>query len=771
MKKLKQLIKSPLKLQSISFTQLHIIQLAVATVVFGTAATHPSSDIIQWSVLVGLLVIPGWLWLQILKLNHRFALGERLITGLLLGIFTYMLGGLLINYALPLIGWNRPFAPLPALLGFSLITSVLWLLSFWRNRYENLEWRQPKISFNLVTTGIVFGLLPVLAASGAVTLNNNGPDAITVLLYLLIAALSFGLVVLRRYIPAQLYPWAIFSMSLALLWSTSIRGWHITGHDIQLEYLVLWYTSQAGNWAMSHFQDPYNACLSITILPTVLKSISGIDASWLYKAAMQVVYAASITSVYYIGRRFVAPSIAFLSALIFMTFPTIVIDMPFLIRQEIAFAFFSTLVMVLLNRTGFKTNRWLVAILALGLVVSHYSTTFASILLLGGVWAVSRIWYLIGRRWDNPADRRWQPVGFGIVAVLIIGTVIWTGVFTKTSSNVVRAFDTVRTYVANGFKLHTANDNSGYTIIKLPQMTDQQLLDLYMSEPSLEAKESIERAGGRLVGSQAVQLKALPEPASPLTIVGNWLKGLGITPAAMIFAGKQFYTFGLQMVMVVGCVAIFFVRKRLQIPTNFIWFVPVGLGLIVFQLLVPSVEYGILRMFQHVLYLGSLIIVLGTLEILSWYKLLKMHAQTILAGTVTILYLFVSGTIGAITGGVPATIQFANSGFYYDAYYTTGSDVQAFRWLRDNREFGLPLYTDAFTRMRFRTETTLVSIDSLAPSHVSTESYVLASGANVTSRRVALYYQGNLLFYELPTDYYSDHKDLIYSSNRNEIYR
>lgn len=768
MKKLKQLFKnqplSPIK-------KLHVVQLILLVVVFLAAASGSQVLAVQWSVLAGLIIVPGWLWLQILKLNHHFSIGEKLIIGLLLGLLTYMVGGLAINYALPLLGWSRPFDTRPAILGFGLITSLLWGASWWRTRKSDLSVHRPRISFNLITAGMVFGLLPVLAANGAITLNNNGSNAITILLYILIAVLSFGLVALRRFIPAPLYPWAIFSMSLALLWSTSIRGWHITGHDIQLEYLVYWYTTQAGNWAMSHFQDPYNACLSITILPAVLKSLTGIDGMWLYKLAMQVVYAASITSVYYIGRRFISPSIAFLSALIFMTFPTIVIDMPFLIRQEIAFAYFSALVMVLLNRTGFKANRWLVALLALGLVVSHYSTTFATILLLGGVWVASKAWYLIGRRWDNPADRRWQPVGISIVIVLALTTILWTGIFTKTSSNVVRAWDTVRAYVMNGFKLHTANDNSGYTIIKLPQMTDQQLLDLYVAQPSLEAKDAIDRAGGIMPGSQARQLKALPEPTSPLTGVGNWLKDHGITPGAMIFAGKQFYTFGLQMVMVVGCVAIFFVRKRLQIPTNFIWFVPVGLALIVLQLLVPSVEYGILRMFQHVLYLGSLMIVLGTLEILSWYKLLKNHAQNLFAGTVMILFLFVSGALGAVTGGVPATIQFANSGFYYDAYYTTGSDVQAFRWLRDNREFGYPLYTDSFTRMRLRTETTLVSIDSLAPSHVSQESYVLASGANVTGRRVALYYQGNLLFYELPTDFYNSHKDLIYSSNRNEVYR
>jgi uncharacterized membrane protein len=454
------------------YHKVHVLQLLAGVALFLTAYTQPTHQTVRWALLVGFVALPGCLWLQLLKLGHRFSTGERLIIGLLLGLLTYMLGGLLVNYSLPLLGWNRPFATQPALLGFGLIISSLWLASFWRNRRVELKLRRPRLSFNLITAGVVFGLLPILAASGAVTLNNNGPEAITVLLYVLIATLSFGLVVMRRFIPAPLYPWAIFTMSLALLWSTSLRGWHITGHDIQLEYLVYWYTTQAGNWAMSHFQDPYNACLSITILPAVLKSLTGIDGSWIFKVAMQVVYAASITSVYYIGRRFISASIAFLSALVFMTFPTIVIDMPYLIRQEIAFAYFSALVLVLLNRTGLKTNRWLVALLGLGLVVSHYSTTFATILLLGGVWAASQLWNLVGRRWDNPVDRRWQPVGLSIVIVLVLGTVLWTGVFTKTSSNVVRAWDTVRAYVANGFKLHTANDNSGYTIIKLPPKDD-----------------------------------------------------------------------------------------------------------------------------------------------------------------------------------------------------------------------------------------------------------------------------------------------------------
>ena len=64
----------------------------------------------------------------------------------------------------------------------------------------------------------------------------------------------------------------MFCASLALLFVASMRSWHVVGWDINAELQVFRLT-EAGYWSMSHLQDAYNACLSITLLPTIFSSL------------------------------------------------------------------------------------------------------------------------------------------------------------------------------------------------------------------------------------------------------------------------------------------------------------------------------------------------------------------------------------------------------------------------------------------------------------------------------------------------------------------
>ena len=65
----------------------------------------------------------------------------------------------------------------------------------------------------------------------------------------------------------------------------------MTGHDIQQEYLVFQLTEFHGHWSMAYFNDPYNACLSITILPTELSRIIQVDSPYIFKLFFQMIFA------------------------------------------------------------------------------------------------------------------------------------------------------------------------------------------------------------------------------------------------------------------------------------------------------------------------------------------------------------------------------------------------------------------------------------------------------------------------------------------------
>jgi uncharacterized membrane protein len=753
--------------------RLHDIQLSVGmAAVFASLAAGVFAPA-GWLALAVFSTLPGIFILQILRLGRKLSWGERVALTPILSLAVLMIAGLTTNQLLPFLNvTNRPLDPLPALLSTSAVTLGLGLASWRLNQRRNYTFNLPAITQKRVALAAGLGVLPLLAAAGAITLNNFGPPLLQILFYTLVAIVPAILIAWRHRLPAGFWAWAVFCLGLGLLWSTSLRGWHITGHDIQLEYFVYTITAEAGRWSMSHFQDPYNACLSITILPTLFKNLAGVDATWLFKLVYQAVFALSATLTYYLARRFTTPAVAFMSAMLFMTFPTFIIDMPFLGRQELAFAFFSALMLILFTkRLSQGTHLALVILLGIGMVLSHYSTTFTTILLFGGVWAASLLWRRFGRRWDRGINRQNLPIRLATIIVLLVVSITWTGLFTKTSSNVTNAVDTITDFATNGFTNRTADDNSGYALLKYAKPSQQDVLDQYVKDQKVIMAATAAGSGGYYPNAGDYKLLASNEPTQPFTGLGKWLKDRGLEPKFIINDVKQFYSYAVQVLLVVGTVVVFLSRKRLGISTNYLLLIPVGVGLLALQVFVPSLEYGLLRMFQQILYFAGPIIILAGLEIFGWYKSLAKYAHVIIMSMIGVLFLFLSGVVGAVTGGTNGTLQLSNSGFYHDAYYTTDSDIAAFKWLTSNAQSGYPVFTDSFSRMRLRTITGEVTLDNLTPTAISRDSYVLMNGANVTKDRVALYYHGQLLYYEYPRPFLDSTKDLLYSSDRNQVWR
>ena len=112
----------------------------------------------------------------------------------------------------------------------------------------------------------------------------------------IIALYVFLIVLFRKKLNKAIYPWVILIISISLLLMTSLRSLHITGWDINQEYQVFQLTIKDFHWSMLNSpEDPYNACLSITILPSILYSFLNINSEYIFKLVFQVIF--SITPV------------------------------------------------------------------------------------------------------------------------------------------------------------------------------------------------------------------------------------------------------------------------------------------------------------------------------------------------------------------------------------------------------------------------------------------------------------------------------------------
>ena len=191
----------------------------------------------------------------------------------------------------------------------------------------------------------------------------------------------------------------IYLVSLSLLLTTSLRGWSVTGHDIQQEYLVFQLTEVHGRWSMAYFHDAYNACLSITILPTELGQIINVDNPYIYKLFFQLLFALCPVLAYALARRYFNRGIATLAVAYFVGFPTFFTDMPFLNRQEIALLFVAVGLLAATNPVwSFRRRQVSLGIAGLGAEVSHYSTMYVFV----GTLVIALLLSYVGRLFIKP---------------------------------------------------------------------------------------------------------------------------------------------------------------------------------------------------------------------------------------------------------------------------------------------------------------------------------------------------------------------------------
>src|SRR5215471_15031326 len=100
------------------------------------------------------------------------------------------------------------------------------------------------------------------------------------------------------------------------------------------EYQVFQLTLQHLTWNMNYYQDAYNACLSITILPTMLQQLTGITSPYIFKFVFQLLFALIAPTIYITLSRYIPRKMALLSTFVFIAFPAFLTDITMLNRQE-----------------------------------------------------------------------------------------------------------------------------------------------------------------------------------------------------------------------------------------------------------------------------------------------------------------------------------------------------------------------------------------------------------------------------------------------------
>lgn len=332
-------------------------------------------------------VIPGFLIILILKLNNIEFIKKTLLSiglsiSILLGI------GLLLNNLYPLL--SQPLTLTPVLLTLNIITIILIYFAYYGNNDINIS-SIFNFQFNLedkLLYPIIFPVLfPLMAVIGTYLMNTSVNNIILITMLFLIPLYLFLVVYHKDKIHPITYPIALFMIGMGLILMHSLTSFNILGRDVHQEFYVFQLTFSNYHWNIDDFYNPYNACLSISILPTIYYVLTYIKPEYIFKLLFALIGSILPLIIFSVAKKYMNIKYAFFAPLLFV-FQVFFINIVGAIRQEIAIIFFFLAVMVLFDTFGNTQfeNSWtkkiLFLILVFSMIISHYTTSYVALVIL-----------------------------------------------------------------------------------------------------------------------------------------------------------------------------------------------------------------------------------------------------------------------------------------------------------------------------------------------------------------------------------------------------
>ena len=319
-----------------------------------------------------LTFLPGVVILRIFRM-HRLGSVVTLLYAVGLSLTFNMFLGFLINFFYPAIGVAHPISPAPLFTTWIIVLGLLSIVAWMRDKNfaYTTGWKPVVILSPYV---LLFILLPLLAIAGTSAVNYYDNNIILLGLIALITVVAVVMIV-TKFIPTPLYPVAIFSIALALLWHAGLISNHLTGNDIFTEYYFYKQVVQQGIWAQA-IPYKYNNLLSITILPAVYTYFLNMSGEAVFKIVYPLLYALVPVALYTIYYKQLGNRQGFAAAFFFMSIYAFFRIVPGAMKQIVGQLFYVLLIMLIMDKQITSSRKILFILFGASLVVSHYSMSY-----------------------------------------------------------------------------------------------------------------------------------------------------------------------------------------------------------------------------------------------------------------------------------------------------------------------------------------------------------------------------------------------------------
>ena len=370
-------IRNPLQINDWEINKFLVVVIAAHLAMLAVTCLHlvglDFSALRETIGFIYLTFIPGFIILRLLRI-HRLSLIENTLYCVGLSIVFLMLVGLILNAVYSLSEWAHPLATSPLAVTTIVILIVLTFWSYYRDR-DFAEPSYLEMSDILSPPALLLFLLPMLSIIGTYLVNYHHSNVVLMILIALVALLVI-LIAFGVFIPKRLYPLAVFMIAISLFYHYSLISPYLTGADVKVEYYVYGVTNLNQFWDSAL---PYhsNSVLSITMLPVMYSSLSGIEGAWAFKAICPFFFALATLGLYHVYQKQSDKTIAFLAFFFLVSISGVYTQMLSIAKQEVAILFLVLMVMMIVAREFDRFgNRLLFILFSFGLVVSHYGISY-----------------------------------------------------------------------------------------------------------------------------------------------------------------------------------------------------------------------------------------------------------------------------------------------------------------------------------------------------------------------------------------------------------
>ncbi len=706
----------------------------------------------QAAELLLLLSLPGFLLLRATRMSPSAMRGFPLYVPCA-SIAVIMAAGLSADLIGPGLGVARPLATIPFTVAICAVCAALILVALLR--------RAPSLLSDWGATAKLWRawplLLPIVAWAGATRLNNGDGRGIAIAA---VAATGVALMLCawraHRWTPAQT-GLLVFGAGLALMWGFTLRSHFVYGFDITGEYQTFTQVLHHGRWHASHPHDSYGAMLSLTIFPSTLVAMTGASPLLVLKAIYPCLFALFPVGVYLLAARVLDRRFAYLAVLFILVQTYFFQQLPAIARQEIALLFFVCLVFAMFDgRLGRESQIVLLAVFAIGLALSHYSTTYLTIVVLAAALVLELI-----RRRLAPRTASVAIVPLAItVAFMGAGAAIWYEPVTNSAQNVSQFF----------------SDLSSKGISPLPN-AGGGILHSYL------AGNLAKRVGGAqfatLAHNDYAKTRTYVHPLPQANEAAFGLQNASVpgqrvrsAPAVRALDTEEVLAAQLSNLFAAIGALILWLRRRSDPTARGVALL--GVATLLFLLTVRlsgtvSTAYNQERAFLQALVPLS-ICVAWMLQRGSEHRRFGRALAGVFAVALGLMFLTTSGLRGPLVGGGTAT-NLASQGEDFERYYVSASELAAARWLNRAAPQGQIVSADRYGALRILGATGRVDavLPVLTPLTIDRNAWVYADTANFVGHRARGEEGSTYALYGWPS-FIGEFWNLVYTNGSAAVY-